>query len=190
VTSAHGSLALTLDCAWVVLLSPDAHAATTSVTLPGQVLESSEPGVGVGDPVELTILYSENFVAWLAGVAPGVAGDQLLQAAVSSGGPIVDLSGFWTEARVYGVDFAGNELPPNIPPGGPGRPREAAPRLTALLARDGLRAPGGPGLERTDRPEFAARVPRPVSDWPATRPDRAATRRGGLPGRSERLSFR
>lgn len=101
-------LARVLGVACALLAAGPTLADTTRVSLEGWVTETADPAYAVGDPVELAITYSPDFVSWWN----GGAGDGQVQVTLSGASPIADLVGLWTRAEVTCFDRrTGTELP-------------------------------------------------------------------------------
>jgi hypothetical protein len=102
--------AVILSVLLTLLIAGPAPAAPTTVTLDGFVTESSDAAYTPGDPLQLTLNYSSNFVSWWYGVA-SVPSDGLVQAGLVAGDPIGEFAGMWSLAEFVCFNvITGNDL--------------------------------------------------------------------------------
>jgi hypothetical protein len=135
------------SCRWLgvwagicaLLTAGASSAAPTTVTLEGLVTESLDAAHSPGDPLQLTLDYSSDFVSWWNG-GPGSGA---VRAKLVVGDPVADLPGIWTraEARIFDTR-TGQELPPSTPPSFPFATYQLDVALEAETTPDVLRFSG------------------------------------------------
>jgi hypothetical protein len=122
-----------------LLTAGTSGAAPTTVTLEGLVTESLDAAYSPGDPLQLTLDYSSDFVSWWN----GGSGSRAVRAELVVGDPVADLPGIWTRAEVRIFDTrTGQELPPSTPPGFPFATYQLDVALEAEAAPDALHFSG------------------------------------------------
>jgi hypothetical protein len=102
-----------------LLIAGQALANPTSVTLDGWITESGDEAYVPGDPLQLTLAYSSNFVSWWNGGA-SVPSDGLVQAGLVAGDQQGEFAGMWSLAEFVCFNVhTGNELDGPCPPDDP-----------------------------------------------------------------------